>query len=46
MAETVHTPLPEPQLMQPAAEPKPAPPADPLASIKALSEEERLALFS
>jgi len=46
VSETVHTPLPEPQLMQPAAETKPAPPADPLASIKALSEEERLALFS
>ena len=41
---------PEPQFVPPAVETKPvanaASPVDPLASIKALSEEERLALFT
>jgi hypothetical protein len=48
--EMATTRPPEPQLMPAPVETKPvakaAPPADPLASIKALSEEERLALFT
>lgn len=48
--EVVTARPPEQPLIPPAVETKPAakaaPPADPLASIKALSEEERLALFT
>src|SRR5262245_47086882 len=48
--QVVTTRPPEQQLIAPAVETKPAakaaPLADPLASIKALSEEERLALFT
>src|SRR5215467_11357668 len=50
LPDMVDTRPPEPQSAPAAAETKPAAkttaPADPLASIKALSEEERLALFS
>jgi hypothetical protein len=47
--EAINTPVSEPMAaIAPEAMPaaKGVPPADPLASIKALSEEERLALFT